>query len=432
MAQTALICRLCVFESGAKPLGKETMHRKISLGVSIAVLVVSVIIAGFGSVMAYRTWTSPSVVTSQSGENADSLSEKIEEIKSLIDTYCIREYDADELSKYSMYGYVAGIGDPYAEYLDEESYKQMFDGLSGDMQGIGISVIYNTDMLGIEVVDVFPDSPAYDAGVEVGDVIMYCGDDLVSVASLGYDMALSTLRGERGTTAKFVVYRGENYTEEVAFEVERAYITEQTVRYRLYSEDPTIGIMRITGFNTATIGQFKDALEALEAEGIEKLIFDVRNNPGGELNSICEIIDMIVPEGPVIRLEYKGQDIATYYKSDKNEIDMPMAVIANGQTASAAELFTSALKDYKKATVVGTKTYGKGCMQSMIPLSFGGGVKLTTALYYPPFSDNFDGVGVTPDIEVNMEGDAAKKNLYKLADIEDTQLQAAIAAITGK
>ena len=141
---------------------------------------------------------------------------------------------------------------------------------------------------------------------------------------------------------------------------------------------------------------------------------------------------MIVPEGPVIRLEYKGQDIATYYKSDKNEIDMPMAVIANGQTASAAELFTSALKDYKKATVVGTKTYGKGCMQSMIPLSFGGGVKLTTALYYPPFSDNFDGVGVTPDIEVNMEGDAAKKNLYKLADIEDTQLQAAIAAITGK
>ena len=408
------------------------MHRKISLGVSIAVLVVSVLIAGFGSVMAYKTWTAPTVVAGDPGEVPDGLSDKLGEIHDLIDQYSIREYDPDELSEYSMYGYVAGIGDPYAQYLDKESYKELSEGLNGDMQGIGISVVYNADMLGIEVVDVFPDSPAYDAGVEVGDVIMYCGDDLVSVASVGYDKAISMLRGERGTVAKFVVYRGENYTEEVVFEVERAFITEQTVRYRLYSEDPTVGIIRITGFNSATVGQFAEALEALEAEGIEKLVFDVRNNPGGELNSICEIIDMIVPEGPVIRLEYKGRDIETYYKSDKNEIDMPMAVIANGQTASAAELFTSALKDYKKATVVGVKTYGKGCMQSIIPLSFGGGVKLTTALYYPPFSENFDGVGVEPDLEVKMEGEAAKKNLYKLTDTEDTQLQTAIAALADK
>ncbi len=408
------------------------MHRKISLGVSIAVLVVSVLIAGFGSVMAYKTWSAPTVVTADPAQGTDGLSDKIGEIRELIDQYSIREYDPDELSKYSMYGYVAGIGDPYAVYLDAESYSAMFEDLSGDMQGIGISVIYNPDMLGIEVVDVFPDSPAYDAGVEVGDVIMFCGDDLVSVASLGYDKAISMLRGERGTVAKFVVYRGENYTEEVVFEVERAYITEQTVRYRLYSEDPSIGIIRITGFNTATVTQFAEALAALEAEGVEKLVFDVRNNPGGELNSICEIIDMIVPEGPVIRLEYKGRDVETYYKSDNKEINMPMAVIANGQTASAAELFTSALKDYGKATVVGVKTYGKGCMQSIIPLSFGGGVKLTTALYYPPYSENFDGVGVEPDIEVKMEGEAAKKNLYKLTDTEDTQLQAAVASLAGK
>ena len=285
-------------------------------------------------------------------------------------------------------------------------------------------------MRGIEVIYVFPDSPAFDAGVEVGDVIMYCGDDLVSVASVGYDVALTMLRGEKGTVAKFVVYRGEYYSEEVVFEIERAYITEQSVRYRIYSEDPTIGIIRITGFNTATVAQFTEALETLKEQGVEKLVFDVRNNPGGELNSICEIIDMIVPEGPVIRLEYKGRDVETYYNSDASEIDMPMAVLVNGQTASAAELFTSALKDYGKATVIGTTTYGKGCMQSIIPLSYGGGMKLTTALYYPPFSDNFDGVGVEPDIEVEMEGDAAKKSIYKLTDTEDTQLQAAIATLT--
>ena len=413
------------------------MQRKVSLGLSIAVVVVAVILSGFGSVMAYKTWTAPTVAIQSDNGSTDpsqteevSLTDKLAEIRTMIDLYNIREFDEEDLENYAMYGYVAGIGDPYAEYLDAESYASIFEDLSGDMQGIGISVIYNPDMRGIEVIDVFPDSPAFDAGVEVGDVIMYCGDDLVSVASVGYDVALTMLRGEKGTVAKFVVYRGEYYSEEVVFEIERAYITEQSVRYRIYSEDPTIGIIRITGFNTATVAQFTEALETLKEQGVEKLVFDVRNNPGGELNSICEIIDMIVPEGPVIRLEYKGRDVETYYNSDASEIDMPMAVLVNGQTASAAELFTSALKDYGKATVIGTTTYGKGCMQSIIPLSYGGGMKLTTALYYPPFSDNFDGVGVEPDIEVEMEGDAAKKSIYKLTDTEDTQLQAAIATLT--
>lgn len=413
------------------------MRRKVSLGASIAVVVIAVILASFGSVMAYRTWTEPAVVQSGTGDaegaqnasSAEGVSAAIGEIQELIDKYNIREYDPDALRDLALYGYVAGIGDPYAGYFPAESFRDLNDGLKGDMQGIGISVIYSPELGGIQIVDVFPDSPALKAGLAVGDVITFCGEDYESVISLGYEAALSMLRGEEGTVAKFVVNRDG---EEIEFEVERAYITEQSVRYRLYSEDKTVGIIRITGFNSATVEQFTEALDALTEKGVEKLVFDVRNNPGGELKSICQVIDMIVPEGPVIRLQYKGKDIETYYNSDGNEINMPMAVLANGQTASAAELFTSALKDYGKAVVVGTLTYGKGCMQSILPLKDGGGVKLTTALYYPPFSDNFDGVGVEPDIEVEMEGDAAKKSLYVISDTEDTQLQAAIAAISDK
>ncbi len=413
------------------------MRRKVSLGASIAVVVVAVILASFGSVMAYRTWTEPAAVQSgtgnaegtQNASSAEGVSAAIGEIQELIDKYNIREYDPDALRDLALYGYVAGIGDPYAGYFPAESFRDLNDGLKGDMQGIGISVIYSPELGGIQIVDVFPDSPALKAGLAVGDVITFCGEDYESVISLGYEAALSTLRGEEGTVAKFVVNRDG---EEIEFEVERAYITEQSVRYRLYSEDKTVGIIRITGFNSATVEQFTEALDALTEKGVEKLVFDVRNNPGGELKSICQVIDMIVPEGPVIRLQYKGKDIETYYNSDGNEINMPMAVLANGQTASAAELFTSALKDYGKAVVVGTLTYGKGCMQSILPLKDGGGVKLTTALYYPPFSDNFDGDGVEPDIEVEMEGDAAKKSLYVISDTEDTQLQAAIAAISDK
>jgi len=228
--------------------------------------------------------------------------------------------------------------------------------------------------------------------------------------------------------AKFVAYRGDNYTEEHKFEIERSFVTEQTVDYRVYSLDSSVGIIKITSFDTKTVEQFKNAVSALQAEGVTKLVFDVRNNPGGELVSICTILDSLLPEGPIIRTVDKSGTETTPYKSDEAELDMPMAVIVNGSTASAAELFTSALMDYEKATVVGTLTYGKGCMQSIFPLQSGGALSLTTALYYPPFSENYNEIGITPDVVVELEGEAAEKNIYKLTDEEDTQLKAAVAS----
>ncbi len=421
------------------------MHRKVSLGISIIVMIAAVLLSSFGSIMAYKTWNARQTVPVSSQSGADTggtdtqsasseidekaIAKEIRDVKEYIDMYYIGEIDPDLVKDCTLVGFVAGIGDKYGGYYDPEAYKELMDDLEGDMQGIGVSVIFNADMQGIEIIDVFPDSPAMEAGVQVGDLIIYCGEDLESVASLGYEAALAKLRGVAGTKAKFVAYRGEHYQEEITFEIERDYIVEQSVSWRLYEPDNSVGIIKITTFNTATVAQFKEALDSLKKDGAKKLVFDVRNNPGGELQSICHILDLLVPEGPVIRTVDKSGVEKTVYTSDADELDMPMAVIANGQTASAAELFTSALRDYNKAVIVGENTYGKGSMQSMFSLPSGGCVKLTTALYYPPFSDNYDGVGIKPDIEVFLSEEASSKSIYKLSDEEDDQLKAAVKAL---
>lgn len=408
----------------------ENQERKVSLGVAVLCVIVAVVITFMATFVGVFSWAKVNVMgTGEAGTQTNS--DKLEEIKAYFENIYIGELDEEMITEGMIAGYVAGTGDKYATYYNEEAYESLMEDLSGDMQGIGVTVIYNADMKAIEIINVFPDSPAMSAGVEPGDLVVYVGEELESVAYLGYDAAVKKMQGTAGTIAKFVVYRGEGYTEEVKFEIERSFITEQTVTHRLYSLDETVGIIKITSFDTRTVEQFGNAVEELRAQGATKLVFDVRNNPGGELKSICTILDSLLPEGPVIRTMEKNSGEKVIYTSDANELDMPMAVLVNGSTASAAELFTSALKDYEKATVVGTLTYGKGCMQTIYKLQSGGALSLTSALYYPPFSDNYDNIGITPDVEVELEGEAANKNIYKLTDEEDTQLAAAVATFEG-
>ncbi len=402
----------------------EKKEIRVPLSITILVVLMAMIITFMATFVG---------VYSMKGGSTDSAAlpgyyEKLNEIKAYFDNIYIGEVDEDVLADAIATGYVAGTGDKYAYYYNEEAYGELMQELQGEMQGIGVMVIYNADRKAIEIINVFPDSPAMEAGVEPGDLIVYVGDELESVAYLGYEGALKKLQGEAGTVAKFVAYRGEDYSEEHKFEIERGFIIEQTVDYRVYSLDSTVGIIKITSFDTKTVEQFKNAVSELQAKGVTKLVFDVRNNPGGELVSICTILDTLLPEGPIIRTVDKAGTETTPFTSDATELDMPMAVIVNGSTASAAELFTSALMDYDKATVVGTLTYGKGCMQSIYPLRQGGALSLTSALYYPPFSENYNDIGITPDVVVELEGEAAEKNIYKLTDEEDTQLTAAVAS----
>ncbi len=413
------------------------MNKKISLPIfvlSILLTVLVVFMATYvGTAELYREKYGELVKDISDGSGnviADSnmtSDEKLEIIKSIFTTYSYFDLDEQELTNGILKGLAAGTGDKYAEYYTEEEFSAMMDDSNGDMQGIGISIIHNTEYNVIEVINVMPESPALEAGIEPGDLITYVGigDDAVSVSEMGYTNAVMALQGKAGTFCEFTVNRGDNYGEIKEYSIERGFVKEQTVTHRICATDKTVGIIKILEFDAKTPEQFFAAIDDLTSQGAEKLIFDVRYNPGGNLDSICEILDYLVPEGPIIRIRDKSGNEETI-DSDENELNMPMAVLCNGSTASAAELFTSAMMDYDKAVSVGNVTYGKGSMQSTIPLTDGSGVKLTTKMYFPPFSEGYDGIGITPDIEIDMDEALANVNIYKIADADDTQLQRAI------
>lgn len=357
--------------------------------------------------------------------------EKFVEADQLFRSLYIKDVDDEELMDGILAGYVYGSGDKYAAYYPADEFEQYMEDLSGDTQGIGVSVIFNAEYNAIEVISVMPESPALEAGVLPGDIVVYVGlgDDAESVAELGYYGALAKLQGKAGTTAEFTVARGANLTEYVDFSIERGYVKEMTVTSHVDALDPTVGIVKITSFDLGTPQQFADAFNGLIAEGCNKFVVDVRYNPGGELTSICAVLDPLLPKGPVIRTIDKTGKEETVYESDANALDVPIAVLVNESTASAAELFASALQDYGKGIIVGVQTYGKGSMQTVRQLSDGSAISVTYRYYCPPFSDNYDGVGVTPDVVVELDEALKEKNIYKITDEEDNQLRAAVEAL---
>lgn len=358
-------------------------------------------------------------------ELSGSISGKLAELDSAFRSMYVGEVDEALLEEAVLGGYIIGTGDRYAEYITADRFSDLVSDLSGEFQGIGITVIENSEYECIEIISVMPDSPALAAGVEEGDLIYKIGDELVS--ELGFNTAVNKLQGKSGTKAEFTVRRGESYEKELTFSIERGYITEQTVMYRMLDDGSgtsDIGIITILSFDGKTPEQFEKAVSDLRASGAAALIFDVRYNPGGELDSIVNILDTLVPEGPIIRIA-SADGTETSKNSDATELNIPMAVLVNGSTASAAELFSAALQDYDKAALVGTTTYGKGCMQTITQLPSGGALRVTTNMYNPPFSENYDGIGVIPDLTVEPNETLLTENRYKIADKDDNQLMAA-------
>ena len=369
----------------------------------------------------------------QVGEIKEQYSEfdkytKLLELDDIFRNNYIGDIDDGELVDMVLRGYVAGTGDKYGDYYTAEEMEELLSDLDGNVKGIGVSVIYNADIGAIEILNVMPDSPAEKYGLLPGDLIVGVGngDDAVSVASLGYDIAVSRIRGEVGTNAEFVILRDGEYID---CSVTRAEVTEQTVMSHVYALDGTVGVIRITSFDKKTYAQFVNAVADMKKAGCTSLVVDLRNNPGGELGAICSVLDFLLPEGPIVRTVDKAGNEQVIAESTKACLGMPMSVVVNGSTASAAELFTSAVMDYKIATVVGTKTYGKGCMQTIGYLSDGSGYRITYRMYNPPFSDNYDGIGITPDQIVELDPALEKINPYKYTDEEDNQLAAAVAAL---
>lgn len=334
--------------------------------------------------------------------------------------YYIGEIDEKVLSELLSYAYLSAIGDKYAKYYTAEEYEAEMLYYSGSSDGIGVRVYYNSDSGTLSVVRVMDGSPAELAGMCQGDVIFSV--DGVDTETMEYQAILDAIQGESGSVVRIGVLRGE---EKLYFDVTRSEYELQTVEYHMYRDGNTakkLGFIRVFSFTTGTVAQFENAVNALVDAGAEGLIFDMRGNGGGELQAVVDMLDILLPKGPIVRITDKDGNTVKTYESDAKCVDLPMTVLTDGDTASAAELFTAALIDYDKAVSVGTNTYGKGTVQTIIRLADGSAFKFSYRYYSPPFSENYHGVGIAPEIEIERSADT---KLYFLTDYDDVQLIAA-------
>ncbi len=328
------------------------------------------------------------------------------------------DLETDGLSRVEL---VKATGDRYAQYFTAEEYAAYTSDLGGNLVGIGVSITeYNQENIyGIHVLSVFPDSPAEQAGMQARDVII--GVDGQSVSDLGYAEALGAVAGDKGSTVTLACLRDGS---PITFEVTRNTCTKQTVHSRVITVGAfDIGYVYITEFDAVTSLQFINAVEALEAQGVDRLLFDVRGNPGGYLHTVCEMLAFALPDGDICSVDYGYENYADYTVSSADGAlvgigsntmadgrplpvshsleNIPIGILIDKSTASAAELFTSAFRDYAAAgkldvTLFGANTYGKGCMQTSFALANGDHLKLTVALYNPPSGVNYHGVGIAP------------------------------------
>lgn len=350
---------------------------------------------------------------------SNQVQSKLGLLESYIRSYYLEEVDEDALEDYLYYGLVAGLGDPYAAYYNEEETQSMLDSSSGSYCGIGAVFSQNMITGVITVSRVYEGFPSYEAGILPEDILIRVEDEDVT----GQDLTnvVTKIKGEEGTEVTITMLRGE---EEIDFTMERRVIEVPTVEHKMLADD--VGYIMISEFDGVTDAQFHDALTDLQAQGIESLIIDLRNNGGGSVDAVCAIADELLAEGPIVFTEYKDEE-RTERSSDASCVDLPMAVLMNGNSASASEILAGALQDYDVAEIVGTQSYGKGIVQSVIDLQDGTALKLTTAKYYTPKGNNIHEIGITPDVEIDLPEEL--KTMVEIPFEQDLQLQKAIEVL---
>lgn len=346
----------------------------------------------------------------------ESKSNLIELEKYVNDNY-YKAADKEAAMNGALKGYVEGLEDPYSSYLTADEYNSWKTMESGTMVGIGVTVQFDEES-GLYVAEVKEGYPAYESGIKEGDIITEVEGE--SIPEMGYEEAVSRIKGEEGTSVNLTIKRDDN--EDMKFSVLRSEIVVNTVSGKMLDED--IAYIRISAFRENTDEQFKEIFDELIDDGAKGIVFDLRNNGGGMLVSLKAILDPLLPEGTIATAKYGNGEVKTIIESDKNEINLPMAVLVNGNTASAAELFAASLSDFDKAFLVGETTYGKGVMQDTREVA-GGAVTLTVATYQTVRGECYHGIGITPDYEVSLSEDFVLD--YEKPDEKgDSQLKTAI------
>ena len=347
--------------------------------------------------------------------------DKLDEIRSLVDEKFIGDIDWKTAEDAAAEALIDGLGDRWSYYMSAESYATYLEQMNNSYVGVGITVTEREDKY-LDILEVTKGGPAEAAGIEPGGIIIRVGDQ--DISEIGINGATSLIKGEEGTDVSLTIrYDGEDRE----FTMTRAYF-EITVAWGRMLEDG-IGLVTIENFDGRCADETLKAIEELRAQGAEKLIFDVRNNPGGYVTELCDVLDYLLPEGPLFHSEYYDGRTSVI-ESDESCLDIPMAVLINAESISAAEFFAAALDEYEAATVVGTQTIGKGYFQQSYKLSDGSAVGLSIGRYTTPKGVSLAGVGITPDVAVEVDEALFWQIYYGNVDaMEDPQVLSALEVL---
>lgn len=394
--------------------GKEHFFAGLIVGMSMALLIMCVGYLGYQ--VQQRVEESQQVnaeKTPGEGWLSDEAQKKIDTLVYMIEQYYYQDGISREDLENGIYqGLLDAVGDPYTSYYNASDFETFMEQTTGSYYGIGAYVAQDIERNYPKVNSPIPGSPAEEAGLRSNDIIYEV--DGVSTYGMDLDKVVSLIKGEEGTTVDITIYREGEYLDVT---VQRRQVEIPTVEQKMLEDD--IAYIRIVEFDDVTPGQFKEALSTCRSKGMKGLVLDLRGNPGGSVNAVVDIARMLLPEGLVVYTENKYGKREEYKCDGKNEFELPLVVLVDGNSASASELLSGAIQDYQKGKLVGTTTFGKGIVQQMMTLRDGSAIKITISSYYTPKGRNIHGIGIEPDVECPFDGEAYYNNGY------DNQLEKA-------
>lgn len=355
------------------------------------------------------------VITIQKATNKETL------IRAYVEEFFLNEIDETAMEEGKYKGMVEALGDDYSTYYTCDEMNELRQSTEGVYKGIGVSLSQNMETNVITVVRCYPDTPAEAAGIQSGDILYKIDDASVEDMDLNSAVALIKGSGEEGVVLTMI---REGEEEPLEFHVVTSEVEQPMVDSKMLEDQ--IGYIALYSFTQTTYEQFHKHFDELKAQGMEKVIIDLRDNTGGLLSSVNEILNSILPKGVMVYTVDKYGERTDYYSEGKTPLEMPMVVLINGYTASASEIFAGAVRDYEMAALVGTKTFGKGVVQNTFRLFDGSGLKLTASSYYTPNGISIHGNGLEPDVEVEYEPQKNEDGTYT-----DNQLEKAVEVIKG-
>lgn len=351
---------------------------------------------------------------------------KARAIHQILDANFLEEIDEKKFEDSIYKGLVNSLEDPYSVYYNKEEYKQFNEATSGTYYGIGVVVSQNPTTGAIKVVKTFKKGSGYKAGIQPDDIIVKVNGKYLEGEELS--KVVTKIKGKEGTFVDITVLRND---KEIDYKLMRTKLEVETISHEMLEKDnKKIGFISIMEFDEVTLDQFREALNELDEKGMEGLIVDLRDNPGGRLDIVVEMLDRMLPKGLIVyTVDKKGKKVEEY-SDDRESFSKPTVVLINENSASASEIFAGAMQDYRKATLVGIKSFGKGIVQSIMGLGDGTALKYTVSKYYTPNGRNIHGTGIEPDVKAELDRSKFVDGKYEKE--KDSQLKKALDVMVDK